>query len=162
MKNRKGFTLVEIMIVVAIIALLAAIAIPNLLRARVNANQAAAQAALQTISTAMESLRSTSGSYQMTPGGAAATLAGLSGANPPYIDATLGCGAPPCAKSGYNFGELVVAANNQEFMASCVPVAANVTGVASYCVQGDGVIRVDPNGGAIATAAVCAALNPTQ
>jgi len=52
---RKGFTLVEIMIVVAIIALLAAIAIPNLLRARLNANDAAAKASLQALVTAIES-----------------------------------------------------------------------------------------------------------
>lgn len=52
--NRKGFTLVEIMIVVAIIALLAAIAIPNLLSARMTANTAAAKANVRALSTAAE------------------------------------------------------------------------------------------------------------
>ncbi|PIW73849.1 MAG: pili assembly chaperone, partial [bacterium (Candidatus Ratteibacteria) CG_4_8_14_3_um_filter_41_36] len=55
--KKKGFTLVEIMIVVAIIALLAAIAIPNLLRARLNANEGAAIGNMHTLVTAL-------GSYQ--------------------------------------------------------------------------------------------------
>jgi prepilin-type N-terminal cleavage/methylation domain-containing protein len=57
--KNKGFTLVEIMIVVAIIALLAAVSIPNFLRVRVNANEVAAINSLKTLGTAMESFRFT-------------------------------------------------------------------------------------------------------
>ncbi|MFH1478874.1 MAG: type II secretion system protein, partial [Candidatus Omnitrophota bacterium] len=84
LRTKAGFTLVEIMIVVAIISLLAAIAIPNLLRARHNANETAAIGAIRTISTACESFRSA-----QTPTTYPATLGALSGALPPYIDAIL-------------------------------------------------------------------------
>jgi type IV pilus assembly protein PilA len=64
MRRKRGFTLVEIMIVVAIIALLAAIAIPNLLSARKTANEAAAKASVRSLSTAAETYASGhSGNY---------------------------------------------------------------------------------------------------
>lgn len=150
-KNKKGFTLVEIMIVVAIIALLAAIAIPNLLRTRLQANESAAIAALKTVATAEISFNSANGTYV---GG---TLAALGAATPPYIDATLAAGA----KQGYNFAitDLAVGA----FHCSATPITIAVTGARDFCVTEDGVVRFrTPATGAVASRAACIALGPVQ
>ncbi len=134
--NRKGFTLVEIMIVVAIIALLAAIAIPNLLRARHNANEAAAIAGIRTISTAEESFRAA-----QTPPSYSADLPTLSNANPPYIDAALsGATGSTTARQGY-FYTYTTGANTYNCLAT--PAVTNVTGTRIFYVDQSGVIRLN-------------------
>ncbi|MBU4312488.1 MAG: type II secretion system GspH family protein [Candidatus Omnitrophica bacterium] len=136
LRQRHGFTLVEIMIVVAIISLLAAIAIPNLLRARHNANEAASIAALRTISTACESFRSA-----QTPPTYPANMAALSTATPPYIDASLaGAVASASARQGYFYTYALTNAN--QFACTASPGVSGTTGTRIFFVDESGVIRL--------------------
>ena len=103
MRMERGFSLIELLIVVAIILIIAAIAIPNLLSARMQANEASAVGTLRTLNTAQQN-------YQIIYGGYADNLAKLGGnamaptaARSGLVDWVLGCMAQPCPKSGYNF-----------------------------------------------------------
>ncbi len=141
LKSRRGFTLVEIMIVVAIIALLAAIAIPNLLRARHNANEAASISAMRSLSTAMESYRAA-----QTPPSYPTNLAALSNSTPPYIDTALaGATASGSAKQGYYYTYSRVNAN--QYTVTSSPAVSGTTGSRVFFVDESGVIRLDSAGG---------------
>ena len=135
---KRGFTLVEIMIVVAVIALLAAIAIPNILRARHNANEASAIASLRAISTAMEGYRGAQIPSEYT----GATLSTLRSSSPPYMDTKLGSGS----KQGYDFVLNIDSA--QTYDATGTPQQYHTTGTRSFIVQEDGVIKCLDNSGA--------------
>jgi len=120
---RKGFTLVEIMIVVAILALLAMIAMPSLLRARVNANEANAQATLKTIATGCETFSAAnSGSYPDS-------MAALTGATPPYLNENYIATSP---RQGYNFacGTMDISG----YSCTATPVTCNTTGATIFTI----------------------------
>ena len=130
--KQKGFPLVEIMIVVAIIGLLAAIAIPNLLRSRLNANEGAMKLDMRAFSTANEAFRAA-----QNPPAYAANIAGLQAA-PAYIDATWGTAA---GKHGFLQAYAGGGAGNANtYSLLTTPVTAGVTAVNTYCVDQSGVI----------------------
>lgn len=136
-KKRKGFTLVEIMVVVAVVGLLSALAITNILRLRMSANETYAATSLKRLSTVMESWRS----VQIPATYNGASLDSLMDSEPPYIDTKLGSGS----KHGYSF--VLNLDDPQSFHATATPLIYRINGIRSFIVHEDGVIMGDDNSG---------------
>jgi len=161
-KQQKGFSLIELLIVVAIILIIAAIAIPNLLRARMAANEASAVASVRTVNTGMITYAS---NYPTV--GYAGTLAVLGGATPCTPTSTTACLIDNVlatgTKSGYRFSATGAGGPPAgTYYAVGTPMTLNQTGTRSFCAFEDAVVRVQPTGANIASEAACQALTPLQ
>jgi type IV pilus assembly protein PilA len=149
MQGNKGFSLIELLIVVAIILIIAAIAIPNLLSSRMAANESSAVGSLQAIKTAEYSYFSSYptvgyASAIANLGGSGATCAATSAAAC-LLDTALVAAVPGgSAKSGYVFlatGISSGSSTNSAFVAGASPVAAQQSGNHNFCSTDDGVLR---------------------
>ncbi len=144
-KREKGFSLIELLIVVAIILIIAAIAIPNLLRSKMAANEASAVGSLRTLNTACVSYSTTYGT------GYPAALANLgpgapaTAATADLIDSVLASGT----KSGYVFtfvSGAPVGGQVPTYTINADPVTVGTTGQRGFFTDQSGVIRANPTG----------------
>jgi type IV pilus assembly protein PilA len=146
--KQNGFSLIELLVVVAIILVIAAIAIPNLLRSRMAANEGSAVATLRTLNTSSISYLNSYAAYppNLASLGSIASGASPSSTSADLIDSVLG--QDPATKSGYTFVYVSTGSPASMYTITATPVNIGTTGQRGFFTNQSGVIRADSNGAA--------------
>jgi type IV pilus assembly protein PilA len=168
MRRQTGFSLIELLIVVAIILIIAAIAIPSLLRSKIAANESSAVSSVRQIKVAEVAY------YTNFPTvGYANAMTNLGGLDPCTPTPAAGCvlddflahaGPGSAGKSGYIFGATGISSGgggiNADFVVAAAPVSARQTGDRNFCATSDGALRSQPGSTGsvpVTTTAACVA-----
>ena len=164
----KGFSLIELLIVVAIILIIASIAIPNLLRSKMSANEAAAVSVIRNVhnSQAVYIVEYTSSVgyahslLNLGPGTPCSKAAAC------LSDQLVGCAAEPCLKSGFMYYMNSTSGSEPygDYTVSATPITWNSTGHSNFCSTEDGVIhkQLNPAGSLAAAEVHASCIDPTQ
>ena len=148
MRNQKGFSLIELLLVVSVILIISAIAVPNFLRSRMRANEASCIASIRAIDTAAVTY-----SVAYPDAGYPATLNLLGGADPCSASLTTACLIDDTIAQGAKGGYAFVwtgdgATPSVSFTIASTPLAPGSSAQSTYCSDQTAVIHFDPNGAA--------------